>query len=196
MCCRLQIQVLRYFPLIATVEYLYSLLLLFDRYCKSLYPNYKLVSQYFLEMPPQMKLLAEAEAEQMKHWPKAEYGLCRIGFFTLCRPVWAILSPLHKLNSQKVLFTVLSCFSNKTINYKTTILKYLLNTEHFLTFYQTLYQQSTIFGVFETPFLNQTCICFCTNKCSLAKTLEFITDPNLNTMCECYNKCINGAVEG
>ncbi len=21
------------------------------------------------------------------------------------------------------------------------------------------------------------------------KTLEYITDPNLNTMCECYNKC-------
>ncbi len=26
------------------------------------------------------------------------------------------------------------------------------------------------------------------------KTLEYITDPNLNTMCECYNKCINRAV--
>ncbi len=29
---------------------LYSLLLLFDRYCKCLYPNYKLLSQYFLGM--------------------------------------------------------------------------------------------------------------------------------------------------
>ncbi len=26
------------------------------------------------------------------------------------------------------------------------------------------------------------------------KTLENIVDPNLNTMCECYNKCINRAV--
>ncbi len=43
-----------------------------------------------------------------------------------------------------MLFTVLSCFSNKTIHYKTTIKKYLLKTETFFTFYQT-YQQSTIF---------------------------------------------------
>ncbi len=26
------------------------------------------------------------------------------------------------------------------------------------------------------------------------KTLEYITDPNLNTMYECYNKCIKRAV--
>ncbi len=26
------------------------------------------------------------------------------------------------------------------------------------------------------------------------KTLENITDPNLNTMCECYNKCINSVI--
>ncbi len=26
------------------------------------------------------------------------------------------------------------------------------------------------------------------------KTLEIITNPNLNTICECHNKCINRAV--
>ncbi len=47
-----------------------------------------------------------------------------------------ICSPLHKLNSQKVLFTVFVLLFNKTINYKTTILKYLLNTEYFLNVFR------------------------------------------------------------
>ncbi len=57
---------------------------------------------------------------KMKHWP-----------------ILPFLSLLHKLNSQNLLITLLSCFTKNKNNNK-------LNTEHFYTSYQTLYQQSTI----------------------------------------------------
>ncbi len=57
-----------------------------------------------------------------------------------CRPILKKISQLHKLNSQNKLFTLLSCFTKNKIKIKLI----LLNTEHFYTSYQTLYQQSTI----------------------------------------------------
>ncbi len=68
---------------------------------------------------PKLKFLAEAEQnETLGRRPNTEHGFSH--FFPM-KAYFAIFSPLHKLNSQNVLFTVLSCFSNKKINYKTTI---------------------------------------------------------------------------
>ncbi len=61
---------------------------------------------------PKWKFLAEAE--QNETLTNTEHGFPHEGLF--CH----FFSPLHKLNSQNVLFTVLSCVSNKNINYKTT----------------------------------------------------------------------------
>ncbi len=149
-----------------------------------------------------MKILGQSWSRtKWNTGPKAEYVfLCifspHVGIVR-SRPL--ICSPLHKLNSQKVFFTVLSSFSNKTINYKTKILKYLLNTEYFLTIYQTLYQQSTIFGHFWDPLLESGMYSFCTNKCSLAEQKRLLLKHKKYYRyqfehCECYNKCINRAV--
>ncbi len=112
-----------------------------------------------------LKLNFLAEAEQNE-----TLGRRVSHFFPHVGLVFFFFSPLHKLNSQKVLFTVLYCFLNKKKQLQNNYLK--IFTEHlyfFLTFYQTLYQQSTIFDYFWEPFLNQACIFFCTNKYSFAE---------------------------
>ncbi len=58
-----------------------------------------------------MKFLAEAEQnETLGRRPHTEHGFSH--FFTM-KTYFAIFSPLHKLNRQNVLFTVLFCFLNK-----------------------------------------------------------------------------------
>ncbi len=75
---------------------------------------------------------------KMKHWAK---GRIPTTFFPPCVFQQTIVLhklnmqlPLHKLNSQNVLFTVLFLLLKEKIYYKTTIKKYLLNTELFLIF--------------------------------------------------------------
>ncbi len=69
---------------------------------------------------PKWKFLAEAEAKQNKTLGQIPNTVFR-HFFPHVGLFCHLFSPLHELNSQNVLFTVLSCFSNKKINYKTTI---------------------------------------------------------------------------
>ncbi len=60
---------------------------------------------------PKWKFLAEAEQnETLGQRPNTEHGFSHFSPYML-----PIFSPLHKLNSQNVLFTVLSSFSKKNL---------------------------------------------------------------------------------
>ncbi len=87
--------------------------------CRPL-PNYTLLSQYFSWMHQNDISWLKLKQNKMKHWAEYHHPPPPPPPPS-CRPIFCRFSPLHKLNSQKVLFTLLSCFSNKTINYKTTI---------------------------------------------------------------------------
>ncbi len=52
---------------------------------------------------------------KMKHWAEGQIPNTVFHIFSPMKAYFAIFSPLHKLKSQNVLFTVLSCFSNKKI---------------------------------------------------------------------------------